>query len=74
MARADSSGSGRSGYRFGSISQMNTFLIHRLRNAAIAADRRRDPAMAALLTEAINELEKAQAIVQDALDPERRTA
>jgi hypothetical protein len=38
--------------------QMNTFLIHRLRNAAIAADQRKDFAMAELLTEAINELEK----------------
>jgi hypothetical protein len=37
---------------------MNTFLIHRLRNAAIAADQRKDFAMAELLTEAINELEK----------------
>jgi hypothetical protein len=49
---------------------MNTFLIHRLRNAAIAADQRKDFNMAELLTEAINELEKARAIVQDALDPE----
>jgi hypothetical protein len=37
---------------------MNTFLIHRLRNAAIAADQRKDFNMAELLTEAINELEK----------------
>jgi len=37
---------------------MNTFLIHRLRNAAIAADQRKDFAMVELLTEAINELEK----------------
>jgi hypothetical protein len=51
---------------------MSTFLIHRLRNAAIAADQRKDFNMAELLTEAINELEKAQAVVQDALDPERR--
>jgi DNA-binding ferritin-like protein len=39
--------------------RMNTFLIHRLRNAAIAADQRKDFNMAELLTEAINELEKA---------------
>jgi hypothetical protein len=37
---------------------MNTFLIHRLRNAAIEADRRKWPMMAELLTEAIAELEK----------------
>jgi DNA-binding ferritin-like protein len=37
---------------------MSTFLIHRLRNAAIAADQRKDFNMAELLTEAINELEK----------------
>jgi hypothetical protein len=36
---------------------MNPFLIHRLRNAAIAADQRKDLNMAELLTEAINELE-----------------
>jgi hypothetical protein len=34
------------------------FLILRLRNAAIACDQRKDPALAELLTEAINELEK----------------
>lgn len=39
---------------------MNTFLIHRLRNAAIAADQRKDFMMASLLTEAINELEGAK--------------
>lgn len=50
---------------------MNPFLIHRLRNAAIAADQRRDPVMAELLTEAINELEKAQALLQDVRDLER---
>jgi hypothetical protein len=37
---------------------MKTFLILRLRNAAIAMDQKGDPNMAALLTEAINELEK----------------
>lgn len=36
---------------------MNVFLIHRLRNAAIAADQRKDFVMAGLLTEAIAELE-----------------
>jgi hypothetical protein len=39
---------------------MNIFLIHRLRNAAIAADQRKDFAMAGLLTEAITELEGAK--------------
>jgi DNA-binding ferritin-like protein len=38
---------------------MSTFLIHGLRNAAIAADQRKDFNTAELLTEAINELEKA---------------
>lgn len=37
---------------------MRLYLILRLRNAAIAADQRRDFAMAELLTEAIHELEK----------------
>ena len=37
---------------------MNLFLVHRLRNAAIAADQRRDFAMAELLTETIAELER----------------
>jgi hypothetical protein len=36
---------------------MNTFLIHRMRNAAIAADQRKDFATAGILTEAIEELE-----------------
>jgi DNA-binding ferritin-like protein len=49
---------------------VNIFLIHRLRNAAIAFDSLGDANTAELLTEAINELEKAQAVVQDALDPE----
>lgn len=40
---------------------MNTFLVHRLLNAAIAADRRDDHAVAGLLTEAIEELESPRA-------------
>lgn len=36
---------------------MKEFLILRLRNVAIEFDKRGDPNMAALLTEAINELE-----------------
>jgi DNA-binding ferritin-like protein len=44
---------------------MNVFLIHRLRNAAIAADQRKDFAMAELLTEAINELEKEKSELEE---------
>lgn len=40
------------------VRKLNVFLIHRLLNAAIAADQRGDPATAAIITEAINELEK----------------
>jgi len=44
---------------------MKEFLILRLRNAAIAFDRKGDSNMAALLTEAIDELEKADAELRD---------
>lgn len=44
---------------------MKEYLILRLRNAAIAMDRKGDPNMAALLTEAIDELEKHDAELRD---------
>jgi DNA-binding ferritin-like protein len=47
---------------------MNLFLIHRLRNAAIAADQRKDFAMAELLTETIAELEKDKGEVDELRD------
>jgi hypothetical protein len=44
---------------------MKEFLILRLRNAAIACDRKGDHNMAALLTEAIDELEREDANLRD---------
>jgi hypothetical protein len=47
---------------------MNVFLIHRLRNAAIAADQRKNFAMAELLNEAISELEKEKSELEELRD------
>jgi hypothetical protein len=47
---------------------MNVFLIHRLRNAAIAADQRKDFAIGELLTEAISELEKEKSELEELRD------
>lgn len=47
---------------------MRTFLILRLRNAALVADQRKDFAMAELLTEAIHELENEDGQTQSHSD------
>lgn len=47
---------------------MRLYLILRLRNAAIAADQRKDFAMAELLTEAIHELENENGPTQSHSD------
>lgn len=47
--------------RFGRKIQLINFLILRLRNAALAMDQRGEHNLAALLTEAIHELERIDA-------------